>query len=185
MPLRAFSQIVSETCDMGREGSAPGPVAPKNQVLSEGPVSPPRPDRRKGRSEPTMKNDAAIPERGEGHPPETRPGEPGEVSRAGTGAPDPRSRMAGMGDVLSRLGELPAGTLYLKLKAGPVILRNVPITLWRGEAGKAAGEPALKLVFEDESSLNLSKVKDAHMDAGGRVVVTCEGAEITFGMRPW
>jgi len=83
------------------------------------------------------------------------------------------------------LGRLPAGTLYLRLDAADVTLRNTPVTLWRGEAGRAGGRPALKLVFADESMLHLSDVRTSELDAQGRAVIAFGGGRATLGVRPW
>lgn len=96
-----------------------------------------------------------------------------------------RSENSDAEGALALLGRLPGGTLYLRLDAGPTTLRNVPVVLWRGESGMAAGEAALKLVFEDESSLSLSRVVGSEMDPDGRVAIHLAGATATFGLRPW
>lgn len=123
----------------------------------------------------------------------------GSALFAGPVASDPGAQAAGEVDedaltlrarqvteeVLSHLGELPAGMLFLRVQAASVTVRNIPVTLWRGEGGQAAGEPALKLVFEDESSVNLSNVTGATVNRDGRVVITGKDAELTLGPRPW
>lgn len=98
---------------------------------------------------------------------------------------EPGAAKSAAEEALALLGTLPAGSLYLRLDAGSVTLRNAPVVLWRGESGRAGGEDALKLVFEDETSLNLSRILDCAMDPQGRVLVRCAGATATFGARPW
>ncbi|MCL6595187.1 MAG: hypothetical protein K6V73_03145 [Firmicutes bacterium] len=86
---------------------------------------------------------------------------------------------------LALLGELP-GEVYLRLEAGGLRLRNLPVRLARGEAGTAGGEDALKLVFVGEAMLALSRLRSAERDADGRVVLaSADGVRVLFGPRPW
>jgi hypothetical protein len=97
----------------------------------------------------------------------------------------PAGREGAAERALALLGEL-GGEVYLRLEAGGLRLRNLPVRLARGEAGTAGGEEALKLVFGGEAMLALSRLRSAERDAEGRVVLVCaDGVRAVFGPRPW
>jgi hypothetical protein len=87
---------------------------------------------------------------------------------------------------LEVLSQLPPGTWYLRLEAAGLVVRNVAVRLWRAEEGTAQGEPAVKLVTEDEATVNVSNLKRSYLDAQGRAVLeTAQGSRVILGLRPW